>query len=117
VAFSTNGSISQTQQAINEIYARHGYIFGDEKYNKLFRSFDWYVPMYKPDKFDNDWLNKNEKANLNLLIGYRDELKAAEEKAAEEKAAKEKAEQEKTEKEKADSEKSSKDKDDDDDDD
>lgn len=110
VAFSTNGSISQTQQAINEIYARHGYIFGDEKYNKLFRSFDWYVPMYKPDKFDNDWLNKNEKANLNLLIGYRDELKAAEEKAAEEKAAKEKAEQEKTEKEKAEKEKSTKEK-------
>ena len=100
VAFSTNGSISQTQQAINEIYARHGYIFGDEKYDKLFRGFDWYVPMYKPDKFDNDWLNKNEKANLNLLIGYRDELKAAEEKAAEEEAAKEKAEQEKAEKEK-----------------
>ncbi len=100
VAFSTNGSINQTQQAINEIYARHGYIFGDEKYDKLFRGFDWYVPMYKPDKFDNDWLNKNEKANLNLLIGYRDELKAAEAKAAEEAAAKEKAEQEKTEKEK-----------------
>ena len=116
VAFSTNGSISQTQQAINEIYARHGYIFGDEKYDKLFRGFDWYVPMYKPDKFDNDWLNKNEKANLNLLIGYRDELKAAEAKAAEEKAEQEKAEKEKAEKEKADSEKSSKDKDDDDDD-
>lgn len=110
VAFSTNGSISQTQQAINEIYARHGYIFGDEKYDKLFRGFDWYVPMYKPDKFDNDWLNKNEKANLNLLIGYRDELKAAEAKAAEEEAAKEKAEQEKAEKEKAEKEKSTKEK-------
>lgn len=115
VAFSTNGSISQTQQAINEIYARHGYIFGDEKYDKLFRGFDWYVPMYKPDKFDNDWLNKNEKANLNLLIGYRDELKAAEAKAAEEEAAKEKEEQEKAEKEKSTKEKSEKDDSDDDD--
>lgn len=91
VAFSTNGDIGQVQQAINEIYARHGYIFGDSKYDKLFRGFDWYVPMYKPDKFDNDWLNKNEKANLNLLTGYRDDLKAAAEKAAEEKAAAEKA--------------------------
>ena len=91
VAFSTNGDIGQVQQAINEIYARHGYIFGDSKYDKLFRSFDWYVPMYKPDKFDNDWLNKNEKANLNLLTGYRDDLKAAAEKAAAEKAAAEKA--------------------------
>lgn len=92
IVYSTNGNSSQVQQAINEIYARHGYIFKDEKYDKLFRSFDWYVPMYKPDKFDNDWLNKKEKANLNLLIGYRDELRAAEAKAAEEEAAKEEAE-------------------------
>ncbi len=122
VVFSTNGNISQVQQAINEIYARHGYIFGDEKYNKLFRGFDWYVPMYKPEKFDNDWLNKNEKANLNLLISYRDELKEAEAKAAEEEAAKEKAEQESAEKEKSTKEKPEKDnnakeKDDSDDDD
>ena len=78
--------------------------------------------MYKPDKFDNDWLNKNEKANLNLLIGYRDELKAAEAKAAEEEVAKEKAEQESTEKEnaakeKAEKEKKTNEKDDSDDDD
>ena len=106
VVYSTNGNISQVQQAINEIYARHGYIFKDEKYDKLFRSFDWYVPMYKPDKFDNDWLNKKEKANLNLLISYRDELNAAAAKAAEEEAAKEKAEQEKAEKEKSTQEKS-----------
>jgi len=101
VAFSTNGDIGQVQQAINEIYARHGYIFGDNKYDKLFRSFDWYVPMYKPDKFDNDWLNKNERANLNLLTGYRDDLKAAAEKAAAEKAAAEKAAAEKAAAEKA----------------
>ncbi len=101
VAYSTNGDIEQVQKAINEIYARHGYIFGDKKYDKLFRSYEWYTPMYKPDKFDNDWLNKNEKANLNLLTGYRDELKAeaakAEEQAkkeAEEKATKENAENE-----------------------
>ena len=91
VAYSTDGSEELTQQAINEIYARHGYIFGGEYYDKLFRGFKWYVPMYEPDKFDDDWLNEYEKANLNLLTNYRNDLRAAAKKAAEEKAAKEAA--------------------------
>jgi hypothetical protein len=32
---------------INEIYARHGYIFGDPRINNLFRSFTWYKPRSK----------------------------------------------------------------------
>ena len=92
VVYSTNGSSGTVQQAINEIYARHGWIFGSEYYDKLFRGFEWYTPMYEPDKFDNSWLNEHEKANLALLTEYRDELRAAEKKAAEEKAAKEAAE-------------------------
>ena len=92
VVYSTNGNSSTVQQAINEIYARHGWIFGSEYYDKLFRGFEWYTPMYEPDKFDNAWLNDYEKENLALLTGYRDELRAAEKKAAEEKAAKEAAE-------------------------
>ena len=92
VVYSTNGSADTVQQAINEIYARHGWIFGSEYYDKLFRGFEWYTPMYEPDKFDNDWLNDYEKTNLSLLTGYRDELRAAEKKAEEEKAAKEAAE-------------------------
>ena len=117
VEFSTNGDISQVQQAINEIYARHGWIFKDKKYDKLFRSYKWYTPMYKEKEFDNDWLNKNEKANLGLLIEYRDELEAAAAKAAEEeaKAEEEKAAEENTNKEQ--SEDSSSEDDDDDDDD
>ena len=86
VVYSTDGSADQIQQAINEIYARHGYIFGSEYYDKLFRGFKWYVPMYEPEKFDNAWLNEYEKANLGLLTQYRDELREAEKKAAEEKA-------------------------------
>ncbi len=92
VVYSTNGSSGTVQQAINEIYARHGWIFGSEYYDKLFRGFEWYTPMYEPDKFDNSWLNEHEKVNLALLTEYRDELRAAEKKAAEEKAAKEAAE-------------------------
>ena len=86
IAYSTNGSQQDTQRAINEIYARHGWIFGSEYYDKLFRGFDWYIPMYKPDEFDNSWLNKYEKENLNLLTEYRDELKKAEEEAAKKEA-------------------------------
>ena len=92
VVYSTNGDADVVQQAINEIYARHGWIFANEHYNKLFRGFEWYTPMYTPEQFDDSWLNNYEKANLSLLIGYRDELKAAAAKAAEEKAAKEEAE-------------------------
>ncbi len=92
IAYSTDGSEDLTQQAINEIYARHGWIFGSEYYDKLFRGFKWYVPMYEPEKFDESWLNEYEKANLNLLTQYRNDLKAAAKKAAEEKAAKEAAE-------------------------
>ena len=91
VIYSTDGSADQIQQAINEIYARHGYIFGSEYYDKLFRGFKWYVPMYEPEKFDNAWLNEYEKANLGLLTQYRDELREAEKKAAEEKAKAEEA--------------------------
>ena len=93
VAYSTDGSEDLTQQAINEIYARHGYIFGSGYYDKLFREFKWYVPMYEPDKFDNAWLNEYEKANLNLLTNYRNDLRAAAKKAAEEEAAKKAAEE------------------------
>jgi len=101
VVYSTNGNPDTVQQAINEIYARHGWIFGSEYYDKLFRGFKWYTPMYEPEKFDNAWLNEYEKANLDLLTGYRNELKAAEKKAAEEaakKAAEEKAAKEAAEK-------------------
>ena len=101
VVYSTNGNPDTVQQAINEIYARHGWIFGSEYYDKLFRGFRWYTPMYEPEKFDNAWLNEYEKANLDLLTGYRNELRAAEKKAAEEaakKAAEEKAAKEAAEK-------------------
>ena len=93
IAYSTDGSEDLTQQAINEIYARHGWIFGSEYYDKLFRGFKWYVPMYEPEKFDESWLNEYEKANLGLLTEYRNELKAEAKKKAEEEAAKKKAEE------------------------
>ncbi len=113
VVYSTNGNPDTVQQAINEIYARHGWIFGSESYDKLFRGYKWYTPMYEPEKFDNSWLNEYEKANLSLLTEYRDELRAAEKKAAEEAA--KKAAEEKAAKEAAQSSKPAKPSEDDDD--
>ena len=93
VAYSTDGSADMTQRAINEIYARHGWIFGDGYYDKLFRGFEWYVPMYEPEKFDESWLNEHEVANLNLLTNYRNDLRAAAKKKAEEEAKKKEEEE------------------------
>ena len=37
-------SPQQRQYAINEIFARHGLLFGDMKLRKQFLPFDWYRP-------------------------------------------------------------------------
>lgn len=60
------------QQAINEIYARHGRIFKDEPYNSYFRSCEWYVPLYEADEFDDSCFNDYEKTNIKKLASYRD---------------------------------------------
>ena len=60
------------QQAINEIYARHGRIFKDEPYNSYFRSCEWYVPLYEDDEFDDSCFNDYEKTNIQRLASYRD---------------------------------------------
>ena len=60
------------QQAINEIYARHGRIFKDEPYNSYFRSCEWYVPLYEADEFDDSCFNDYEKANIQKLASHRE---------------------------------------------
>ena len=48
---------------INEMYARHGYIFTSDTYKQLFSSFDWYKPatddMAKCEAEFNDYERKN----------------------------------------------------------
>ena len=56
--------------ARNEIYARHGRIFDSADLNEYFNSQSWYFGMYTADEFDESWLNKYEKANLNLIKSY-----------------------------------------------
>lgn len=51
----------------NEIFARHGYVFGENKYKDYFESQTWYEPDYS-FKGDTDNLNKYEIDNIKLLL-------------------------------------------------
>lgn len=50
----------------NEIYARYGYIFNDDKYQVYFDEKDWYE---RDDSFSGEWdeFNDYEKANIQLI--------------------------------------------------
>ena len=64
----------QIQYAINEIYARNGYLFEDDPYKSYFRSKSW----YDPDTHDKDVavsrMNNYEKENLKVMAKYRNSL-------------------------------------------
>lgn len=66
--------LDQISLAINEIYARHGRIFTDNYYNNYFNSMDWYEGTIEPEDFDEGVFNEFEKANIELLSNYRDEM-------------------------------------------
>lgn len=51
----------------NEIYARHGYIFKNEDWNKFFGAYEWYEGIYPGDEFDVAVFNQFEDANLKLI--------------------------------------------------
>lgn len=51
----------------NEVFARYGYIFGDNEYKEYFESKTWYHP--DPDfNDDEENLNEYEKANVKLIL-------------------------------------------------
>ena len=57
--------------ARNEIYARHGRKFTDSELQEYFESKDWYEPSISADDFkDEDYLNKIELTNLDLIVEY-----------------------------------------------
>lgn len=60
------------QFAINELYARRGYIFKDDTLREYYEQFEWYEPEVKPDDFSMDLFNDIEKGNLELLQKERD---------------------------------------------
>lgn len=62
-----NYTIEELGYIRNEIFARHGYVFGENKYKDYFESQTWYEPDYS-FKGDTDRLNKYEIDNINLLL-------------------------------------------------
>lgn len=65
---------TETQMAINEIYARHGRVFVDEPYASHFKACEWYTPYYSNEEFSDAWFNAYEQANIRLLANHRSEV-------------------------------------------
>lgn len=61
-------SDTELQYAINEIYARNGYVFKDKELKTYFNSMPWYTPN---PSFSTSDLNDIESYNINLLTKYR----------------------------------------------
>lgn len=59
--------------ARNEIFARHGRKFSDEKYANYFETKNWYNGTIEPEEFDKnnlDDLNEFEKTNIDLIKSF-----------------------------------------------
>lgn len=65
-------SDSDLRLAINEIYARHGYIFHNKDLLNYYRKFDWYTENVYSDDFSFDDFNVIEQKNLKRMIRERD---------------------------------------------
>lgn len=53
---------------LNEIYARHGYIFTDEDLNNYFMGQIWYKSCLESEFFDEEVLNDYERKNRSILL-------------------------------------------------
>lgn len=54
--------------ALNEIYARHGYIFKNEDLQNYFMGQVWYTPLVEGENFSDEVFNDYEKENLKVLL-------------------------------------------------
>lgn len=54
--------------ALNEIYARHGYIFKNEDLKNYFMGQVWYTPLVEGENFSDEVFNDYEKENLKVLL-------------------------------------------------
>ncbi len=61
-------SASEAQYAINEIYARNGYVFKTDSIQSYFESKSWY---HADSSFTMNDLNETERYNVSLLTKYR----------------------------------------------
>ena len=68
-------SADQLQQAINEIWARNGYIFKSDYWNEYYSQFDWYHGTIPADQFDAaSNLNEIERDNCDRLAARRAQI-------------------------------------------
>lgn len=65
----------QVRYAINEIYARHGYIFKNENWLIYFKQKTWYTPTIPNAQFTDEYLSSTEIANVKLLTKYYSDKK------------------------------------------
>lgn len=66
---------SDTQKAINEIYARNGHKFSSSYWTNYFNQFSWYRNYSPKRKISQSSCNSYEKANLNKLTKHRNRIK------------------------------------------
>ena len=65
-------SDEELRYAINELYAKHGYIFKDDELKAYYEKYDWYDPSVESDDFSMDILNDVEKENIEAMQKERD---------------------------------------------
>ena len=68
-------SDEELRYAINELYAKHGYIFKDDQLKAYYEKYEWYDPSVKPDDFSVDLFNDVEKENIEAMQKERDSRK------------------------------------------
>ena len=64
-------SDEELRYAINELYARNGYIFKNEELGQFYSKYDWYKGTVKADDFSGELFNSVEKENLESLMQER----------------------------------------------
>ena len=68
-------SDADLQTAINELFARHGYIFGVRSIAEYFESLSWYQATVPASQFDESVFSEVEKQNLDALVAERERRK------------------------------------------
>lgn len=68
-------SLEQLQLGRNEIFARHGYVFGDEDLLEYFLSKNWYRPSTPKSVFSNSVFSGTESANIDFIRLYENRIK------------------------------------------
>lgn len=65
-------SDEELRYAINEIYARKGYIFKDDQLRAHYEQYDWYEKKVKADQFSMDMFSEVERKNVEAMQKERD---------------------------------------------